>query len=252
METIIEHASVMPTDRDFLILMGLYENVLMSFPQISKMFFQQRSKPTIINRLTKLEKAGLIQRWRVPRLSVGSSHGVISVVFQITKAGISVLQKRHLDLELRTDPVRIHPHCVDHDLLLVDVIAAMKNKFPEKKIVHGEIYFSKPNHQGLKPDAVMILPNSRARVAIELELTTKSEKRYRDLILKYRLARDFDRVIYVTAHQQIAQKIKALLGPGKGNDRFEFLQIGDLLRTESGTENNSLVHPSDERKVVNE
>ncbi len=236
--------SVMPTERDFSLLKSLYENVVMSFPQIARMHFTDRSKPTIINRLTKLESAGLIQRLKVPRLQITNAKKVISVVFQITRIGILVLQKRESGFELKPEPVRLRPYSVDHDLLLVDVIAAFKNKKPGCKIIHGELYLEGVSHQGLKPDAVIVLPNDQGRVALELELTAKSEKRYRDLMLKYRLSKDFVKIIYVTSQGQIENKIKFVLGQNFGGDRFQFLKLTDVLRAA----NNISPHPSDARE----
>lgn len=228
-----EKVSVMPTDRDFAILKGLYDFVVMSFPQMSVRYFADKAKPTIVNRLTKLESAGLIQRLRVPRLEVGNSQNVISVVFQITRFGIKTLQKRHPEFELRPEPVRLRPYSVDHDLLLVDVMTELKNRFPASQIIHGELYFNGKNHLGLRPDAILQSLNGIAPIAIELELTAKSEKRYRDLILKYRLTKDFSQVIYITGHQQIENKIKAILGSSNIGERFKFMQLKEFYSANS-------------------
>lgn len=223
--------SVMMTSRDLSLLKSLYDSVVMSFLQIARMHFVDRSKPTIINRMTKLERSGLIIRLKVPRLEITNSKKMISVVYQITRLGISVLQKSHPELELRPEPIKLRPFSVDHDLLLVDVIESLKLKVKDFKIIHGELYLSHASSNGLKPDAVLIDLNRTQKIAIELELTVKSEKRYRDLLLKYRLTKDFSKVIYITSHKQIESKIKSVLGSGIGKDRFQFLTLDEVLKT---------------------
>jgi len=167
---------------------------------------------------------------------------------------IHALQKRHPEIELRPDPIRIRPYSVDHDLLLVDVILALGNKFPDHKIIHGELYFTSQRPSGLKPDAILVSTKDNGVVAIELELTAKSERRYRELILKYRLSKEFSKVIYITSHQQIENKIKAILGSSQAIGRFEFLQLKDVLGSkderktllDNSVENNNLAHQYDE------
>ncbi len=235
--------SVMPTARDLSLLQSLYDNTLLSFSQIVKFHFTERSKPTVINRLTKLESAGLITRLKVPRLEVTNSKKMISVIYQITRFGISVVQKRHSEFELRSEPVRLRPYSIDHDLLLVEVMAALKIEFLGFKIVHGELFHSLANTSGLKPDAVLIDPIKNQKIAVELELTAKSEKRYRELMLKYRLSKDFSKVIYITSQRQIESKIKSVLGSGFMNSRFEFLTLDDVLKTKSDRPINNLAEP---------
>jgi DNA-binding Lrp family transcriptional regulator len=235
--------SVMPTLRDFSLHQSLYDNTLLSFPQIARLHFTDRSKPTVINRLTKLEQAELITRLKVPRLQLVSAAHVISVVYQITRFGISVLQKRLPEIELRPEPVRLRPYSIDHDLLLVDVLAAFKIRYEGFKIVNGELYNAVASSNGLKPDAVLINPHGNQKMALELELTAKSEKRYRELILKYRLSKDFNKVLYVTNQKQIETKIKTILGHAIASERFEFLTLDDVLKTKSERPINNLAEP---------
>lgn len=223
------NVSVMPTARDYLLLKGLYDFKVMSFPQIARMHFVGKAKPTIVNRLSKLESTGLIARFKVPRLIQHESKNVISVVYQITRAGIRVLQKWHQDVEFWPEPLRLQPFSIDHDLLLVDVLVALKKQNTYSELVLAEHFCREANTQGLKPDAVLFKDNDKRPVALELELTAKSEKRYRELILKYRLTKDFDQVLYVTGHPAIEAKVKAVIGPSNSNDRFKFISVKDIL-----------------------
>lgn len=249
MEKQISKVSVMLTERDFFVLMGLYENVVMSFPQLTRRFFNGKAKPTVLNRLAKLESSGLICKFKVPRLLTSCSENVISVVYQITRLGIRELQKRHLDLELWPDPIRLQPFSIDHDLLLVDVLGALKTQYPGMTVVHGEHFSKKSTSSVLKPDAVLVMPNVSKPVALELELTAKSEKRYRELILKYRLAKDFDHVLYVTSHAQIEAKIKSVLGHSDQTGRFKFVHVKDIFESNVGPLTNNLQALGLERKV---
>lgn len=243
------NGSVMPTLRDYFVLMGLYENVVMNFPQLTRQFFNGKAKPTVLNRLSKLESSGLICKFKVPRLLTSGSENVISVVYQITRQGIRELQKRYLDLELWPEPIRLQPFSIDHDLLLVDVLEALRNQNAGMKFLHGEHFPKKSTAISLKPDALLWMPTITKPVALELELTAKSEKRYRELILKYRLAKDFDHVLYVTSHQQVEAKIKSVLGLTDLSDRFKFTRVQDILRSSDGQLSNNLQALSPERKV---
>ncbi len=230
MELVKQKPSVMLTERDYFLLKGLYENMVMSFPQISRMHFAGKAKPTVINRLAKLEQSGLIAKYKVPRLIVSGSENIISVVYQISRAGIRALQKWQPDLNLWPEPIRLQPYAIDHDLLLVDVMAVLKRQTPGIRIVHGEHHAKQSADSSLKPDGILFLHGGQKPVALELELTAKSEKRYRELILKYQLSKDFDQVLYVTGHRQIESKIRSVLGPSEAMGRFRFRQISDLLQ----------------------
>jgi hypothetical protein len=50
---------------------------------------------------------------------------------------------------------------------------------------------------------------STSQIAVELELTSKSERRYRQIIFQYRRDRQWDQVIYVVGKESIGQKILA-------------------------------------------
>lgn len=240
MEIVKQKSSVMLTERDYLVLKGLYDFVVMSFPQISRMYFSGNAKPTVVNRLSKLESSGLIARFRVPRLLTSGSENVISVVYQITRVGVRALMKWQKDVEFWPEPVKLQPYSIDHDLLLVDVMEALKIQKPNLRIVHGEYFSKRPGTTSLKPDAILIFPEVPKPVALELELTVKSEKRYRELILRYRLSKDFDQVMYVTGHGQIESKIRSILGSSDVSGRFKFCQVSDILKPNGGQNINSL------------
>lgn len=237
--------SVSLTPRDWCLLRELYDLTVMSFQQVWTRHFARAAKPTVINRLTKLEKAGLIRRLRVPQFLVTSTENQISVVYQITRVGISSLQKRTFDEVLREEPIRLHPQGVDHDVLLNDVVHALKLKFMDSKIIHGKLFENNSEPSDPKPDAVMVFKNGTNHVAVELELTLKSFERYRDLVLKYRLSKTFNHVIYVTSNPAIEAKlIQAITNQPLGKNqilfekgekpmtgKFYFVEASELLKS---------------------
>ncbi len=243
--------SVLLTERDFLLLRGLYDYSLMSYPQIERMYFEGKSKSTIINRLSKLESSEFISKYRVPRLMAAGSHQVISVVYQITKKGIRELQKRYLEEELYPDPIRLQAMSIDHDLLLVDVLCAFQKRHKEMSFELGAHFCLKQNSSGIKPDAILRLSKSEKPTALELELTAKSEKRYRELILKYRLSKEFSSVLYVTGSGVISRKIQSILGPPQMKTNFRFLTMEEVLKWRDGEHNNQIQRNSLEESEVN-
>jgi len=79
--------------------------------------------------------------------------------------------------------------------------------------------------------------NAATTHAIELELTPKSRKRYRQIILQYRMNATYERVIYV-AHNQSLKKllesqIHGRMVPGIQKNgapqKFDVIGLSDLL-----------------------
>lgn len=236
MQNLNKQSSVILTERDFFILKGLYDFTLMSFPQLAKVFFAGNAKPTIINRLSKLEQCGFITKTKLPRFITGMDKKVISVVYQISRLGIRELQKRFSNIEFHPEPVRLQPFSIEHDLLLVDVLLSMKSQKPDMGFVLGEHFCRFRNHLSVKPDA--IITDMSGKMALELELTVKSEKRYRELILKYRLAKDFESVVYITSSDAIRNKIQSLLGGLGMTSKFKFMSLGEIFQDTTSKNNN--------------
>src|SRR3989344_927329 len=186
------------TPRDILLLHELYGNVMLSFPQVMRKVFVGRAKSTVLNRLGRLEGLGVIERWKIPLLDSRAPGPGIFVVFQITKYGIRALKEKIRDRIFREKPVRLHGYSIHHDVLLVDVLDALREKFPGAAITNGKLLENVAEEKVVQPDALFLLPGGQERWAVELELSAKSEKRYREIVLRYRLSRAFDRVLYIT------------------------------------------------------
>ena len=231
---------VILTPRDYCILSDLYHYTVMSFMQLKAKSFTDVQKATALNRLTKLERRGYIQRRRVPRF-LSSAHDLqISVVYQITKSGIRELQKHLPDKALRTEPVKLSAFSLDHDLLLNDVMDQFSYLWPNSQVTNAKLLDTKSLPDGINPDATLEKPNSNTRWAIELELSLKSEHRYRNLVLKYRTQSDIQKVIYVTQNKVIESKLievvayKPIEGiPTPSTDRFYFTSLDELMKSQS-------------------
>lgn len=225
------------TQRDLNLLRELYKNTVLSFPQVERKVFRGRAKSTIINRLGRLEGLGVITRWRVPLLERSAPTGGAAVVYQITRRGIGVLKRVPGARVLRDKPVRLSGYSLYHDVLLVDVMDALRARFPGAHVTHGRlIEQGNGEHSVPDPDAVLTVPGGGERWGIELELHAKSEARYRELVLRYRLARDLERVLYVSGASDIVPKLARVLerpveslGASHPQGKFLFVPLDVLL-----------------------
>lgn len=189
--------NVILTTRDLDLLESLYANCVMTFSQIARRHFPNAAKPTVINRLSKLEGALVIRRERIPRMELGNDKQAIGVVFQITRDGILALRRRGLGGELKPQPIRIHPYTLHHDLVLVDLAARLKERLTNSTVTNGKLLLGAGQSGNvLEPDLVITLPQVQGRIAVELELSDKSEKRYREIVMRYRLSKEYVAVIY--------------------------------------------------------
>lgn len=224
------------TPRDLFLLMELYGNVVLSFPQVWRKVFLGKAKSTVLNRLGKLEGMGFLERWRVPVLDSKQLGPGVFVVFSITKKGIAALAARHPAQTFRPKPIRVNGYGIYHDVLLVDVMDALRVKFPGAIITNGRLWGEQPGASAVNPDAVLEMPGGKERWAVELECTAKSEKRYREIVLRHRLQSAFDRVLYVTDSKEVVQKLArvldrkpSILGSDPPAEKFLLLSLKELL-----------------------
>lgn len=201
--------NIILTERDIGVLKSLYDNVVMTFSQLARSHFSNVAKPTAINRLSRLEKAGFISRERIPRMTLGLDERAIGVIFQITRRGIFELRNRQFGAIAKADPIKIHPYSLHHDLVLVDLKEALEVRFGSQSMTNGK-YVNGLSGLGIEPDLIGSVPGI-GKVAVELELTDKAERRYQEIILRYRLAKDIARVVYVTPDPYIRRLISKVI-----------------------------------------
>lgn len=225
------------TTRDLFLLHELYRNVVMSFPQVWRTAFAKVAKSTALNRLAHLEAAGVLRRFRVPKFPAGREESEILVVFQITRLGIRELLKRQNFAIEKAEPLRLHGYTLHHDVLLVDVMEALEKRAPGARVTHGRLIpASLVAEAGIEPDAVLASTAAQGPMAVELELTAKTDKRYREIVLRYRLARVFSQVLYVIREERVRRKLERVLGhplvplgAESSGDRFLFVFLRDLF-----------------------
>lgn len=148
-----------------------------------------------------------------------------------------MLQARYPEETFRDRPVPLNLGSLVHDLILTGAMTALTERHPSGKIVHGKLLESEHPGRRRCPDAVLDFPEEGGRVAVELELTAKSEKRYRAIIFHYRQDQRYHRVLYVVRGRSIEDKIRRVITgrrsvpglPDPGMGKFEFVTLNDLL-----------------------
>ncbi len=232
---------VMLTSRDIEIMQDLYDSMLLSFGQIHERHFKNCAISTVSNRLSKLIRDELVKSIRVGIIIFRGTPETIGSVYQVTRKGIKVLEQRFPYTRFReTSPIISHL-TLTHDLILADVIKSLKLQNPEGKVIQGKNFYRADAKGKRLPDAIILYPNTKQKVAIELELTAKSEKRYKDIVMQYRMQPEFEKVIYIVQRPGIAEKILEQveghrLVPGlfvRKPSKFSFLFLDQFLKGNS-------------------
>jgi len=230
-------ASLHLTERDFTLLQYLYDYRMMSMEQIRRYIFINKAWPTITNRITKLEQGDFIERLRVANLIHPLRFTNVGTVLKITSIGIGTLANRFASQTFNESVPDIRVQQLQHDLLLLDIVESLKSKHPKNTFIEGSRYVKGIGDQTRVPDFVMFDPVTKEATAIELELTAKSERRYRHIILDYRMSNSFSKVLFVTASETIRRKIiTEVLGERlhdfkiQNAGKFFFLLVSDITR----------------------
>jgi len=232
-----ELAEISITPRDERLLLDCYRNGALSFSQMGRRYFADATKSTVCNRLSKLRRAGLLRNYR---LGTQVHHGApkkIGVIYFVTKQALRLLQSRYPHEQFREDPVPLNTLTLAHDLMLADVIEALERRFAHATISSSKILGSTLAQQKRLPDAVIEFQGSKSKWAIELELTAKSNHRYREIITSYRLMPAYEKVLYVVSGKAIARKIQAQIlghavpldGLCSSTGKFYFVHFDELL-----------------------
>ncbi len=228
-------SNVILTTRDRELLRSLYDHTVMTFSQIALRHFANVAKPTIINRLSKLENAGFISRERIPRMELGRDRNAIGVVFQITRLGILSLRQSASGSDLRALPIRIHHHSLNHDLILVDLRQALERRFAGARVTNGKLLSLSGKAEAM-PDLVLERPSEKGKVAIELELSAKCERRYQEIVLRYRMSNEYQKVIYFLDDSYIERLITRVIVNRNPHpkatfttDKFYFADLNEFI-----------------------
>lgn len=216
------------TVRDIELMKDIYDHQFLSFYQIHEKHFRDNKRPTVYNRLSKLIRTELIKAINVNLVAYHRKGELLGVVYVLTKDGLRRLQDFKMTEDINQNPVSLNLSCLYHDLLLTDVLRVFEGPWKILKPIKG--------NQNRIPDAILIDPKTNNKMALELELTAKSEMRYRDIILSYRTSTEFDSVLYVVKDEPIQKKIGGLITGfngryeiGDDTDKFKFMTLSQIF-----------------------
>jgi len=219
------------TVRDLEIMKDIYGHHFLSFYQIHEKHFPENKRTTVYNRLSKLIRAEIIKAVNVNLVAYHRKGELLGVIYVLTKDGLKRLQDFKMTEDINQNPVSLNFSCLYHDLLLTDVLRVLKRSWIVTQA-------SKETKNRI-PDAVLIDPRTNKKMALELELTAKSEMRYRDIILSYRTNAEFDSVFYVVKDLSVQKKIGGLITgfngryeAGDDTDKFKFMTLTQILNSD--------------------
>jgi hypothetical protein len=208
----------------------IYDNQFLSFYQIHEKHFPENKRPTVYNRLSKLIRGNILEAININLLAHHRKNELLGVIYRLTKDGLRRLQDFKMTMEINLNPASLNVSTLYHDLLLTDVLRVLKRTWKVTKTPLGI--------QDRVPDAVLINPVNGSKMALELELTAKSEMRYRDIVLSYRTSSEFETVLYVAKDKYIQRKLGGLITGfnsryefSDDTDKFKFMTLDELFNS---------------------
>jgi|LULL01.1.fsa_nt_gb DNA-binding Lrp family transcriptional regulator len=211
------------TSRDLSLLNDLYKNSFLAFYQIKEMHFKNKADSTVYNRLSKLIKAEIIRSIRVNLVAIHKSNMDIGVIYTITKKGLRHLKEFSYYEVKREVPIVINFNQLTHDLILTDVLRKYGG-------MNTKLYGQKTDDFEQIPDG--IVTNKSQNCAIEVELTAKSNLRYREIISNYMTSSKFNKVQYIVKDKAIEKKIKSIIDDQFGDSKFSFVTLIEFFKTQ--------------------
>lgn len=218
------------TVRDIEVMKDIYDSQFLSFYQIHEKHFPANKRPTVYNRLSRLIRAEIIKAVDVNIVAHHRKGELLGVVYMLTRNGLKRLQDFKMTEDINPNPVTLNLSCLYHDLLLTDVLRILKGSWKVTKP-------SKENQNRI-PDAILFDPRTNKKIALEIELTAKSEMRYREIILSYRTSAEYDCVLYVVKDISIQKKIGGLITGfngryelGDDTDKFKFMTLNEIFNS---------------------
>jgi hypothetical protein len=199
--------------------------------------FEKVAKQTVNNRLTRLVRSGYLLRYRVGLFVHHGRPRWIGSVFQVGRLGLRFLRARCPTERIRDEPIRLNTLTLYHDLLLAEVMGALRTRWPGRVVTHGKLFAHEGDSTGRLPDAVIESLSGTPDVAVELELTPKSDRRYVEIVNQYQHQSLFKKVLYVVETESLADRIRAHVTgvrriPGHAlphTGRFYFATLTQLL-----------------------
>ncbi len=213
---------VVLTNRDYGVMKAVATNRFVSAKQLAHLWSDDPKNHNHYIRLRKLMRAGILE------LLIGDAGNRLG--YRLTRKGINLLPDeadRAKALAYRSFSYRTS---FDHDRLLQEVQSVFEQSplisryMPEHEIRQrlSEKYGKKERKDGgyKVPDGLFELKTSRGikRVAVELELTVKSEPRYRKIFRELLTSSDFEIVLFITASDKMTEALRSIIAEVKASD----------------------------------
>jgi len=212
---------VVLTQRDYAVLMALATQRFLSSKDIAKLW-PPKNQTNHYTRIRKLVRVGILE------LLIGDNGHRLG--YRLTHKGIELLPSELLKAKARDYRSFSYRTSFNHDVLLQKV----RNVFEESPLVSGYM----PEHEVRKrlsekyrrkerrddgykvPDGLFELKTTigTKRVAVELELSKKSESRYRKMFRELLTSSDYEIVIFVADSENRINALKAIMAEVLSND----------------------------------
>lgn len=214
---------VVLTERDYSVLMLVANNRFVAAKQLAHLWPSDPKYHNHYIRLRKLIRAGILETLEG---DAGNRLG-----YRLTRKGISLLPSETLKAKALAHRSFSYRTSFDHDRLLQELRLVFEQSplvsryMPEHEVkrVLAERHGKKERRDvGYKvPDSLFELKTTHKplRVALELELTMKSESRYWKNFRELLTSSDFDVVIFVTASEMMSEALRQIIKDVTANDR---------------------------------
>lgn len=210
------------TGRDIELLKLLHEYGCVDSQRIKAKLWNGNLKSRAhFRRLSILKKLRLID-------NVVGDQGV-GLGYRITAQGVKVLETKG-EAVLRLYPRRRYKTQFEHDQLLIDIRRILEKSsvikdFKTDQQVRAEIFKGHIGPTDWKnaptiPDGTFIyeVPGQKLKVALELELSLKSQARYFKIFRSHLLNRDWQMTFYIVRDPQMSEKLMETLAFVKRED----------------------------------
>jgi len=229
--------NIKPTDRDLRLLIDAYNHSFLSFYQIKECHFKNLAQATVYNRLSKLINGELLESVRVNVKAIHKGGKDIGAIYFLTKNGFKLINKYHSEGIYRDAPVPINLNQLYHDLVLTDALKQLECAKTNCVGINSKLMSHQLKDAVQIPDGVIHIGDER--YALEIELTTKSNSRYREIIYNYSTSSDFKKVLYLVKNDVTQNKIGDIIigysGQYKKTDdtgKFYFCTISEFFKAQ--------------------
>jgi hypothetical protein len=222
MESVTKLRKVVLTERDLAVMTQIATQRFVSASEIAHLWSSSPKNKNHYVRLRELTQAGFVEPL------VGDDGHRLG--YRLTRRGIEMLPSEDLKIKARDYRSFTYRSSFDHDVLLqrvrnvIEASPLVSGYLPEHEVRKrlSEKYGRKERKdQGYKvPDALFNLRTSTRtmRVALELEISRKSESRYRKMFRELLTSSDFEIVIFITDTEKRTEALRKIISDVMAND----------------------------------